>query len=222
MALFAARGFAARCSISRFAFSNSRHGFYQTRRNWLLAVADKPYTSLSATEHFKIRLIKTEKEFESIVINALVKEDWGPGLKDAECFMACDPTAAFVGELNGKPICCITMAKYSDSFAVGGCHIVSKEYRGKGYGKKILDAAMASAKHCRSIGTISSLQQEEKNKRNGFRSQFYGAFFVFNIPTAIACFSTTFYNNITNESLFAGTLRAKQFFIYFTAKYNLI
>ena len=27
------------------------------------------------------------------------------------------------------------------------------------------------------------------HKRNGFRSQFYGAFFVFNIPTTIACLS---------------------------------
>ena len=23
--------------------------------------------------------------------------------------MACDPTAGFVGELNGKPLCCMTM-----------------------------------------------------------------------------------------------------------------
>ena len=83
------------------------------------------------------------------------------------------------------------MAKYGDRFAVAGSFIVNKEYRRKGYGKKIYDAAMASAKHFPSIGGISSLQQEEMNKRNGFRSQFYGAFFVFNIKTAIACLSET-------------------------------
>jgi len=194
MALFAAPGFASRRSVSRFVFTNlhsARHGFYQTRRNRLLAVANKPYTSLSGTEQFKIRLIKTKKEFESIIINAMVKEGWGPGLKDAECFMACDPTAGFVGELNGKPICCATMAKYGDSFAFGGSYIVSKEYRGREYGKKIYDAGMASAKHFPSIALISGLKQEEMNKCNGFRSQFYGAFFVFNIPTTIACFSET-------------------------------
>ena len=191
MALSAARDFAARCSTSHFAFTNSRYGFYQTRRKRLLSVANKPYTSFSGTEQFKIRLIKTEKEFKSIIINAMVKEGWGPGLQNAEYFMACDPTAGFVGELNGKPICCATMAKYLKSFAFAGSYIVGKKYRGKGYGKKIYDVAMASAKHFPSIGAIAGLPREEMNKHNGFRSVFYGAIFVFNIQTTIACFSET-------------------------------
>ena len=189
MVLASVRGFAARCSISRFAYTNSAHGIYQTRRNRLLGVA--AYTSLSGTEQFKIRVIKTEKEFESIIINAMVKEGWGPGLQDAECFMACDPTAGFVGELNGKPIGCMTMAKYGDRFAFAGSYIVKKKYRGKGYGKKIYDVAMASAKHFPSVGTVAGLPREEMNKHNGFRSLFYGAFFVFNIQTTIACISET-------------------------------
>ena len=192
MALFSARGFAACCSISRSVITHSRHGFYQTRRNTLFVVANKPYTSLSATEQFKIRLIKTEEEFESIIVNALVKEGWRPGLKDAECFMACDPTAAFVGELNGKPIGCVTMTKYGDSFAFGGCYIVSKEYRRKGYGRKMRKAVFARVRPPRSIGIITGLpQSEEMRNREGFHSQFYGALFVFNIQTAIAFFPET-------------------------------
>ena len=194
VALLAARGFAARCSVSRFTFTlanSARHGFYKRLRNTLLGVPTKPYTDLSGTEQFKIRLIQTEKEFESIIINAMVKEGWGPGLQDAECFMACDPTAGFVGELNGIPICCGTMAKYGDSFAFGGSYIVSKEFRGKGYGQRIYDAGMSSVEHFPSIALISGLKREEINKRNGFRSLFYGAFFIFNIPTTIACFSET-------------------------------
>ena len=104
-------------------------------------------------------------------------------------FMDCDPKAAFVGELNGKPICCATIAKYGDSFAFGGSYIVSKDFRGKGYGKKLCDAIMASVKHFPSIALISGLEREEINKRNGFRALFYGAFFVFNMPTTVACFS---------------------------------
>ena len=154
-------------------------------------MANKPYTSLFGTEQFKIRSIRTEKEFESIVIYAMVKEGWGPGLQDAECFMACDPTAGFVGELNGRPVGCMTVAKYGDRFAFAGCYFVSKEFRGRDYGKKIYDAAMASAKHFPSIGGVSDLLHEEMHNRNGFRSQFYGAFFVFNIPTTITCFSET-------------------------------
>ena len=184
LALLATRGFVTRCW--------ARHGFYKARRNRLLgAVPNKPYRGLSGSEQFKIRLIQTEKEFESIIINAMLKEGWGPGLQDAECFMACDPTAGFVGELNGKPVCCMTMAKYGDRFAFAGSFIVSKEFRGKGYGKKVNDAGMASVKHFPTIALISGLKLEEFAKSNGFRSLFYGAFFIFNIPTAIACFSET-------------------------------
>ena len=144
MSLSSARGFAAFSSISRFALSmaNYRHRFYQTPRNRLLAVDNKLFTSLSSTVQIKVRLIKTEKEFENIVVNTMVKEGWGPGLQDAECFMACDPTAGFVGEFNGKPNGCITVAKYGDRFAFGGCYFVNKEFRGREYGKKIYDAAM--------------------------------------------------------------------------------
>jgi len=180
MALFAATCFAARCLVSHFAFANvACQGFYRARR------------SLSGTEQFKIRLIQTEKEFERIIINSIVKEGWGPGLQDAECFMACDPTAAFVGELNGKPICCATMAKYGASYAFGGSYVVSKEFRGKGYGQKVYDAALASVKHFPSIALISGLKRKEINKHNGFRSIFYGAFFILNIPTTLACFCET-------------------------------
>ena len=151
VALLAVRGFSACYCIGRFASAFSRQGFYQTRRN-PLPRANKASVSLSGNEQFKVRLIETEEEFESVIINALVKEGWRPGLKDAECLMACDPTAAFVAELNGKPICCATMAKYGDSFAFAGCYIVSKEYRGKGYGRKIRKVTFARVKPPRSIG----------------------------------------------------------------------
>ncbi|KAL9973079.1 hypothetical protein ACROYT_G019488, partial [Oculina patagonica] len=198
MAHLVARGFAARLSISlrisRFALAYSRRTLVKQA---VCSQFSKPHTRLSAMEDlsvmedFKIRLIETEEEYESVIINAMVKEGWRPGLKDAECFLVCDPTAAFVGELNGKPICCITLTKYGESFAFGGCYIVNKEYRGRGYGRKIDDAAIGHMRQFRSIGVISAVQSEEVNKRKGFRSQFYGATFVFHLPTAITRFSGT-------------------------------
>ncbi|KAJ7372529.1 hypothetical protein OS493_019038 [Desmophyllum pertusum] len=139
-------------------------------------------------EEFKIRLINTEEEYESVVLKAMAEEGWRPGLKDAECYRACDPTAAFVGELNGKPICCASMTKYGDRFAFGGCYIVSKEHRGKGYGVKIYNAAIASAES-RSIGIFALLHMEETFQSCGFHSQFYGARFDFHLPTTMTCFA---------------------------------
>ena len=140
-------------------------------------------------EEFKIRLINTVEEFESVIVNAMVEEGWRPGLKDAECFLACDPAPAFVGELNGKPICCITMTKYGGSFAFCGCYIVSKEYRGMGFGRKIWEHAIASVRPQRNIGLSGLLAKESLYKRKGFSSHLYGVRFVFHLPTAVTRFS---------------------------------
>ena len=74
----------------------------------------------------------------------MVEENWRPGLKDAECYFARDPTCGFVGEVNGKPVGCVTLTKYGDTFGFIGCYTVSKKHRGKGYGKAIFDAALSS------------------------------------------------------------------------------
>ena len=115
----------------------------------------------------------------------MVKEGRRPDLKDAKCFLACDPSAAFVGELNGKPIACITMTKHAGRFTFGGCYIASKEHRGKRYGGMLYDAVMASVMPSRSIAITGLLHLEELYKRKGFRSQFYGARFDLHPPTAI-------------------------------------
>ena len=140
-------------------------------------------------ESFNIRLVTTEEELERIAMNAMAKEHWRPGFKDAECFLAIDPTADFVGELNGKPIGFVRITKYSDSFAFVGDYLGDKEYRGKGYGIKIFNAAVSSVKPSCSIGLFSVLHLEKMYERSGFRSQFYGARYVFHLPTAITCFS---------------------------------
>ena len=85
-------------------------------------------------EGFDIRIIETEAEFASVVVKWMAKEKWRPGLKDADCFLACDPSGTLVGELNGKPICCVAITKYGDNFGLTEMYMVRKEYRGKGYG----------------------------------------------------------------------------------------
>ena len=185
MALTVSRSFITRSSLRRLV--SSHDCLYPRKR--LPAEFIKPYRSLSAKEQFKIRKINTKEEFENVIINWMVEEGWRPGLKDAQCFLACDPSAAFVGELNGKPIACGTMTKYADRFTFGGCYIVRKEYRGEGHGGMLYDAAMASAMPSRSIAIAGLLHLEELYKSKGFRSQFYGARFDLHPPTAITRFS---------------------------------
>ncbi|XP_022808406.1 uncharacterized protein LOC111345395 [Stylophora pistillata] len=143
---------------------------------------------METAEHksFEIRLITTEEEMQRFAIEPMAKEHWRPGLKDAECFLACDPTAALVGELNEKPIAIVRISKYGDSFAFIGAYLVDKEYRGKGYGFTIFNAAVSSVKPSCNIGLYSFLHLEKMYERSGFRTQFYAARYDFHLPTAIS------------------------------------
>ena len=217
MALLAARGFAARLSIRHFALAYSRRTLgNETDRS------GRSQFFNTVVEDYKIRFIETEKEFESVIINSMAKEGWRPGLKDAECFLACDPSGALVGELNGKPVCCIKITKYGDSLAFSGCFMVDKEYRGKGYGRKIKNAAEEYVKPSpvRSFGTISASDQHSVKmlQRWGFRSLFYGATFVFHPTTAITRFPKTSGRFVQIKSI--GEVNLEALFTYDTTVFG--
>ena len=141
------------------------------------------------SEGFSIRLITTEAEYENVVMKAMLKERWWPGLHDAHFFLMCDPTGTFVGELNGKPIGCVVLTKYGDNFGFVGNFMVDKEYRGKGKGTKILNTALASVEPSRNIGLIAEPHVQKMYEKRGFRGRFNVVRFQFNLPTALRCFS---------------------------------
>ena len=139
---------------------------------------------------FNVRTLEKEAAYESIVVKWMAEEKWRPGLKDAECFLACDPSAMLIGELNGKPICFVSLTKYGDSFGHIGSYIVRKEYRGKGYGLAIFNAAIERVKAASTpLALYSVLHQENMYQNKGFQSQFYGVRFDFDLPTVLSCFS---------------------------------
>ena len=163
-------------------------------------------------EGFSIHIIETEAEFESIVVKWMAEEKWRPGLKDAECFLACDPSGTLVGELNGKPICCVTVTKHGDNFGHIGMYIVKKEYRGEGYGLAIFNAALERVKPTRTLAGYSLLHEEKMYQKRGYQSHFYVAHFDFDLPDALSCLSEVSeksavniecLNQVDQESLFA-------------------
>ena len=153
-----------------------------------LNIVDRLHVPLSVMEGFTIRFITTKTEFENIVIKAMVKEQWRPGLHDTECYVACDEITTLVGELDGKPIGCVILTKYGDSFGVIGGNIVCEEYRGKGYGRKIFDAALVNLKRSRNIALLAGPHHEKMYEKSGFRGHFNVARFNFHLPTTLNCF----------------------------------
>jgi len=94
-------------------------------------------------------------------------EGWNPGLHDADCFHAADPAGFFVGMLGDEAIASISAVKYGDSFGFVGFYIVKQGYRGRGYGLRIWNAAIATLQR-RNIGLDGVLDQQENYRKSGF------------------------------------------------------
>ena len=105
-------------------------------------------------------------------------EGWNPGLHDAECFFAADPQGFFVGEVAGSPVGCISAVAYGTEFGFIGFYIVRSEFRGKGYGVKLWQAAMRYL-GSRNIGLDGVVAQQANYQKSGFRLAYrnirYGA-----------------------------------------------
>ena len=71
------------------------------------------------------------------------------------CYIVCDQTSAYVGEVQGKPVVRIIMTKYDDSFAFVGVYIVDEEYTAKRYGRKMFNTALSNLTPSCTIGLIS-------------------------------------------------------------------
>ncbi len=118
------------------------------------------------TANFTIRTMSRDEI--SIALDWASAEGWNPGLHDAEAFFAADPGAFLVGLRDGAPIAVISAAAYGDNFGFIGFYIVRADCRGRGFGWKIWQAAMARL--CsRNIGLDGVLAQQDNYTRSGFQ-----------------------------------------------------
>jgi GNAT superfamily N-acetyltransferase len=103
----------------------------------------------------------------SIAVNWAAAEGWNPGLGDDACFAAVDPEGFLIGELDGAPAATVACVNYSASFAFLGFYIVREDLRGRGYGLRIWDAAIAHA-GSRVIGLDGVVAQQQNYRKSGF------------------------------------------------------
>ncbi|MFT5195973.1 MAG: GNAT superfamily N-acetyltransferase [Cellvibrionaceae bacterium] len=110
--------------------------------------------------------VMTQQEV-NIAIDWAATEGWNPGIYDVDRFYAADRTGFLIGLLGDEPIATISAVKYGESFGFIGFYIVKPEYRGKGYGIQIWNAALASLKD-RNIGLDGVVAQQSNYKKSGF------------------------------------------------------
>lgn len=102
-----------------------------------------------------------------IAVDWAAAEGWNPGLYDADCFYAADHNGFLIGLLEDEPIATISAVKYGASFGFLGFYIVKPQYRGKGYGMQIWNAALAYLSG-RTIGLDGVVAQQDNYKKSGF------------------------------------------------------
>ncbi len=95
-------------------------------------------------------------------------EGWNPGLADATCFARAAPGAFLVGEHEGRPVAFISAVNHDDRFAFLGFYIVRPDVRGRGYGLRLWQAALAHA-GSRTMGLDGVVEQQDNYAKSGFK-----------------------------------------------------
>lgn len=102
------------------------------------------------------------------ILSFAEKEGWNPGRFDGPIFYQTDPGGFFVGKLSGKIIGCISAVAYDETFGFLGLYIVHPQYRGKGYGILLWQAAMEYM-GTRNVGLEGVIEQQANYRKSGFQ-----------------------------------------------------
>src|SRR6476619_1402129 len=118
-----------------------------------------------ATNGLHIRPMRPDEI--SIAMDWAAAEGWNPGLADAACFATVDPQGFLIGEIEGEVAATVSCVNYGANFAFLGFYIVRADLRGRGYGLRIWNAAIAHA-GTRVIGLDGVVAQQQNYRKSGF------------------------------------------------------
>jgi GNAT superfamily N-acetyltransferase len=132
---------------------------------------------------FAIRTMRRDEI--SLAIDWAAAEGWNPGIADAACFASVDPEGFLIAELDGAPAATVSCVNYDARFAFLGFYIVRADLRGKGYGLRIWNAAIAHA-GARVIGLDGVTAQQENYRKSGFQLAYANVLYGGTIAAPVA------------------------------------
>lgn len=114
---------------------------------------------------FRIRLMRPDEI--STAVDWAAAEGWNPGLADASCFAVVDPRGFLIGEFDGVPAATVSCVNYGANFSFLGFYLVRPDLRGRGYGLRMWNQAIAHAGR-RVIGLDGVVAQQQNYRKSGF------------------------------------------------------
>lgn len=118
-----------------------------------------------ARDGFVIR--QMERDDVELAVDWAAGEGWNPGLNDASCFYITDPQGFFIGEIDGRPIGCISAVSYGEHYGFIGFYIIRKELRGRWFGVELGRRAMKYLGN-RNIGIDGVVEKIKNYEKFGF------------------------------------------------------
>jgi GNAT superfamily N-acetyltransferase len=129
-------------------------------------VLERPASEMTRAHDLRIRVMRPDEI--ALAADWAAAEGWNPGLADAACFATVDPGGFFIGEVGGAPAASVSCVNYDERFAFLGFYIVRGDLRGRGYGLRIWNAAIAHARP-RTIGLDGVVAQQGNYRKSGFQ-----------------------------------------------------
>ena len=127
---------------------------------------------MAESTNYVIKKVSSVAEYRATFMSFGVSEGWMPAIDEAEIFYNTDPEGFFVGELDGKPISCVSLVRYGESFAFVGMYIVLKEHRGKGYGLTLWKRALEFFPSTYNVALDAGIGKVSLYQKWGFKEAF--------------------------------------------------
>lgn len=99
-----------------------------------------------------------------------------PAFDDVDCYLACDSTALYVGELDEKPVGAVAVFKYEDGYRHSGRIYIEEKFRNRGYALQLSNEAFKRAEPISNLsGYAESVNIEKYKKYYGWNEILYTA-----------------------------------------------
>jgi hypothetical protein len=128
------------------------------------------FGQLCSLENFSVRRLTAAEDVRDLIAVRVAAQGRKPGALDHLSYFSADKSGFFVGELNGKVVCCMSAVKFSKEYAFVGNYVVDKPYRGRGYGRAIKRTTIASLSlECNFAGDTYEKNVALFEKRFGYK-----------------------------------------------------